>query len=149
MEIERKFLVDIELWNSYKKPIPLAIKQGYLSKNNECTVRVRTKNDSAYVTIKSKTVGISREEFEYEIPISDGNEMLNLFCSKKIEKLRYEIPFAGKIWEVDVFEGKLSPLVIAEIELNSENEVFEKPSFIGLEVSENKDYFNSVLIEKT
>ena len=148
MEIERKFLVNKVLWDAFEKPIPLSIQQGYLSKSKECTVRVRTKNNSAFLTIKGKTIGISREEFEYEIPFSEGQEMLSMLCDKKIEKLRYEVPYKGKTWEIDVFGGKLSPLIIAELELESEEEQFEKPSFIGEDVSDNAEYYNAVLIEK-
>lgn len=148
MEIERKFLVDKDLWDAFKKPAPLSIQQGYLSKSKDCTVRVRTKGSHAFITVKGKTTGISREEFEYEIPFLDGQEMLSLLCDKKIEKLRYEVPYKGKTWEIDVFQGKLVPLIIAELELESEDEFFEKPSFIGEDVSDNAEYYNAVLIDK-
>jgi adenylate cyclase len=146
MEIERKYLVKETEWAHLSKPTPIEIRQGYLSQNVDCTVRVRTKNNKGFVTIKGKNVGISRSEFEYEIPIDEAIEMLDLFAEKQVIKKRYEINFNKKLWEIDVFEGKLAPLILAEIELNSEDETFEIPPFIGQEVSDDPSYYNSNLV---
>lgn len=147
MEIERKFLVHREIWEQQIKPVPKIIKQGYLSTTPECTVRVRTKNDQGFITIKGKTVGISREEFEYEIPIDEATQLLEQFTTKSIFKKRYEIDYKGKTWELDEFEGRHAPLILAEIELNSEDEEFELPSWIAEEVSDDPAYFNSNLVQ--
>lgn len=147
-EIERKFLVDLHKWEVLEKPTPQVIKQGYISTDVEKTVRVRTKNNLAFLTIKGKTEGISRAEFEYEIPLIDAEILLSDFCSKVLYKNRYEIVHAEKMWEIDVFEGKLAPLVLAEIELNSEDELFELPPWIGEEVSHDVNYYNSNLIKQ-
>ncbi len=148
MEIERKFTIDIEKWNLVNKPIPQIIIQSYLSQNPECTVRIRIKNDKGFLTIKGKTIGISRSEFEYEIPLADANQMIETLSEKTLSKDRYNIPFGNHIWEVDVFHGKLEGLIIAEIELSSENETFEKPDWILEDVSDNIEYYNSRLIDK-
>src|SRR5690606_20739925 len=147
-EIERKFLVDIEKWDIFIKPDPIIIRQGYLSTDDLTTIRVRTKNDKGYLTVKGKTIGITREEFEYEIPFNDAVEMLEKFASPYLHKIRYEIMFGSKIWEIDVFQGKLAPLIIAEIELTNEDETFTKPDFISEEVSHLPEYFNSNIIKR-
>jgi len=148
MEIERKFLVNSILWNLVQKPEPQVIKQGYISTQKDCTVRVRIKGDKGYLTIKGVTTGISRAEFEYEISVNEANELLAQFASKYIDKLRYEIIVKGKTWEVDVFGGKLAPLIIAEIELSDENEGFITPDWVMEEVSHDASYYNSNLVER-
>lgn len=148
MEIERKFLVDTNQWESLEKPAPQRIRQGYLSASEGLTVRVRTKGSTGYLTIKGKTTGISREEFEYEIPLQDAEQLLDSFTDRSIDKWRYEIQHAGKTWEVDVFLGALSPLILAEIELSSEDEVFEKPSWVTEDVSLDPQYYNANLINR-
>lgn len=148
MEIERKYLIHQENWDKLKKPKPVSIKQGYISLDPDCTVRVRTKGKKGYLTIKGKTVGVSREEFEYEIPIQEAEKMLALFADKKIIKNRYEIKFKRKTWEVDEFLDALSPLILAEIELKSEDEKFELPDWVSKEVSEDPSYYNSNLINR-
>jgi len=147
-EIERKFLVDKELWADLEKPTPVRIAQGYLSKDPEKTIRVRIKGNKGFLTIKGKTTGITRTEFEYEIPLTDAEELLKSFTDKALFKDRYEIPFAGNVWEVDVFFGKLGGLILAEIELNSEDQSFSKPSWVTADVSTDPAYYNSNLIEK-
>lgn len=141
-EIERKFLVVdnsfLECAESFEE-----ICQGYLSTTPESTVRVRIKGNKAFITVKSKTIGITRGEWEYEIPVNEARELLSL-CSGSIEKTRY---YCGR-WEIDIFHGKLSGLILAEIELNSENEAIKLPSFIDREVTNDKRYFNSVLSEQ-
>lgn len=147
-EIEYKFLVDHELWNALEKPQPELIVQGFLHRSKALTIRVRIKADKGFLTIKGPTKGISRKEFEYEIPLADAQELISEFTDKHIRKNRYLIPFEGKEWEVDVFEGKLDGLILAELEVNSEEEKFIKPNWALEDVSQNPTYFNAVLIEK-
>ena len=148
MEIERKFLVDKTLWKKLLKPSPSRIVQAYLVNSAEKTIRIRIKEKKGYLTIKGPTHGISRAEFEYEIPIKDAEELISTFAEKVIEKFRYEISFKNHLWEVDVFTGKLDGLYLAEIELSSEEEHFELPDWVGEEVSTDPNYYNSNLINK-
>lgn len=148
MEIERKFLVNAALWEQLEKPVPVRIQQAYLSVADSCTVRVRTKGSKGYLTIKGKSVGISRSEYEYEIPLEEANQLIQEFCPKVLSKDRYEISIGAHVWEVDVFQGKLAPLVLAEIELTHEEELFERPEWIDREVSDDVSYFNSKLIQR-
>lgn len=148
MEIEYKFLVDRDIWSKLDKPEPQLIVQGYISKSVESTVRVRIKGGNGFLTIKGKTVGITRSEFEYEIPIEDAESMIDLFTDKHIRKHRYEVTVAGKTWEVDEFHGPLEGLILAELEVESEEEKFETPSWVTKDVSTDSNYFNAVLIDK-
>ncbi len=143
-EIERKFLV---LGNDFKRLAkPVFYKQAYLTVNSLCTVRVRVAGNQGLITIKGKTTGISRPEYEYEIPVTEANELINNFSAfNVIEKYRYCIEFEGNIWEIDEFLGDNSGLVVAEIELNDENQQFVKPQWVGEEVSYDKRYSNSYL----
>jgi len=146
MEIERKFKVLTDDYKHLAKP--LAVAQGYLNSDKNRVVRVRIMDKQAFITIKSANIGISRSEYEYEIPLPDGKEILENLCEKPIiEKNRYKIIFQNKLWEVDEFLGDNQGLVLAEIELNFENEKFDKPDWIGEEVSEDSRYFNSNLIK--
>jgi CYTH domain-containing protein len=147
-EIERKYLVGETILDVVKYLQSKKIRQGYISDLDGKTVRVRTKGDKGYLTIKGKTIGISRDEFEYEIPFDDANQLLTDFCAKVLEKERYELIVGEKKWEVDIFHGKLEGLMIAEIELESEDEAFELPNWIEKEVSSEIQYYNSKLIEK-
>jgi len=147
-EIEYKYLVDTEQWKLLDKPAPELIVQGFISKSVESTVRVRIKGDKAYLTIKGKTVGITRQEFEYEIPVYEAEELLDGFTPKQIRKHRYEIQHAGHIWEVDEFHGPLEGLILAELEVGSEDEKFEFPNWVTEDVSTNPAYYNAVLIDK-
>jgi CYTH domain-containing protein len=142
-EIERKFLVKDDSWRGQDEGV--LIRQGYLSSQKASTVRVRISGQSSFLTVKGKTRHISREEFEYEIPKDDAEAMLNLCQNYIIEKTRYRIEYAGNTWEVDEFRGNNNGLVLAEIELQSENQEFEKPSWIGKEVSFEAKYFNANL----
>jgi adenylate cyclase len=144
-EIERKFLVNHAEWNRTVKPQGKTIIQSYLSTNPEKTIRVRVYGEKGFITVKGKAKGLTRPEFEYEIPLKDAKEMINLFSEVSIEKKRYEIKLDNHIWEVDVFEGNNTGLIIAEIELNSENENFNTPNWITEEVSNDVKYFNSNL----
>lgn len=147
-EIEYKFLVDTEKWGTVAKPKPKRIVQSYLQREKKNTVRVRIKDDKGFLTIKGITVGVTRTEFDYEIPVQDAEDMINEFQLPAIRKNRFEIAFKGHTWEVDVFEGKLSGLILAEIELNSEDEAFEIPDWATENVSDNPAYYNSELISK-
>ncbi|MCE2711329.1 MAG: CYTH domain-containing protein [Cryomorphaceae bacterium] len=147
-EIERKFTVDHEKWALIPKPLPQRIVQGYLVREPEKTIRIRTKGSKGYLTIKGKTTGISREEFEYEIPFSEAEQLLTHFAEKVLIKDRFEIKLEQHLWDVDVFHGKLEGLIIAELELQREDETFSIPEWIKEDVSDNPNYYNSNLIDK-
>lgn len=146
-EIERKYLVNHEKWNSLKKEEGILLKQGYIHSSIEKTIRVRISNGKGYLTIKGATVEISRSEFEYEIPENEANELLNQFAENEIKKFRYAIKLGNHTWEVDVFLGENEGLIIAEVELQSEDEELELPDWVGTEVSLDSRYFNANLIE--
>ena len=145
-EIERKFLV---LGSDWKNLAPgIYYKQGYLSTDPECTVRVRIEGTVAKLTVKGKNDGITRLEFERPITLSAAKELFASIDPKTVvEKISRKIPFQGKLWEVDEFLGKNEGLTLAEIELQSLDEVFLKPSWIGKEVSDDPRYFNSYLAD--
>lgn len=142
-EIERKFLVDIEKWNPQGKGIK--ITQGYLSVDSERTVRVRIANEKSFLTIKGKSIGISRTELEYEIPLDDAGILMQMCLDIPIEKIRYKDKVNGLLWEVDAFEGENRGLVLAEIELENEEQEVELPAWILEEVSHDHRFFNSWL----
>jgi adenylate cyclase len=144
-EIERKFLVDHEKWEKVKKPAGLPYRQGYMLVNDKQTIRVRVSDKKAHLNFKNKVSGVSRKEYEYEIPLKDGLEILSAFTASGTEKMRYEIPFKGKIWEVDVFSGDNEGLIVAEIELKSEDEQFQKPDWVTMEVTHDGRYTNASL----
>ena len=142
-EIERKFIVD-----PAKLPdnlIGIDYQQGYLSINDAGVTRIRIINDKAVLTIKSKTVEISRDEFEYDIPYKDALRLINLSQGEVIHKTRSVIEYENKTWEVDEFHGKNKGLWLAEIELTDEKEDFIKPNWVMEEVSKDKKYYNSYL----
>jgi len=144
LEIERKFLVIDDSW----KPQVVrshVLKQGYLASSPGPTVRIRTSDESAFLTIKGKTIGFSRVEFEYEVPMEEALDLLKLSANTPIEKTRNIIKADGHVWEIDVFEGANQGLVLAEVELRSEDEQVVLPSWIGSEVSHDSRYFNSYL----
>ncbi|RYY38547.1 MAG: CYTH domain-containing protein [Chitinophagaceae bacterium] len=145
VEIERKFLVDKSAWESYPKDKPHYLRQGYLFKDLIKTARVRVSDETGYLTIKGKTIGISRAEYEFEIPREEAEELLTQFCETVIMKHRFIIPFAEKLWEVDVFLGDNEGLIVAEIELVDEGETFTLPPFITTEVTGTRKYYNSQL----
>lgn len=145
-EIERKFLVNKEIWEKLTKPKPSFIKQGYLSKNDKGVVRIRIKGEHAFLTIKSVNHGVERYEFEYEVPMHEAELMFDLFCDKYIEKYRFEIEVGGKIWEVDEFIMPQQNFILAEIELKHSAEKFILPNWIEKEVSEEPIYFNSNML---
>ena len=146
IEIERKYTVN-EHVQEFIKTLSDGeeICQGYLNAAPERTVRVRIKGRKAYLTIKGKNEGISRLEFEYEIPLEDARQLLLICEPYCIEKIRYTFSLDNLIWELDVFKGRLEGLIIAEIELNDENEVIKLPDWIEKEVSHDPRYYNSNL----
>ena len=144
-EIERKFLVDAEKISAVKFSDGETIAQGYLSTAPNKTVRVRLKNNRGYLTIKSATVGISRQEFEYEIPAADAEELLKLCGTNVLKKIRRKIFHGGHVWEVDFFGGRHAGLILAEVELNSPDEAVDLPLWVAREVSDDPNYFNSQL----
>ncbi len=147
VEIERKFLLSGDGWMKLGEPV--FFKQGYLSSNKERVVRVRIEGDRAVLTIKGASRGATRGEWEYEIPVADAIELLDGLCEQPlIEKFRRRIPFAGNVWEVDEFLGVNAGLVVAEIELQSEDQQFDKPDWIGAEVTDDLRYLNSNLIKQ-
>lgn len=143
LEIERKFLLKNEDWRSLGVPVHYA--QGYLVADGERTVRVRVAGSKGFLTIKGQTQGFSRKEFEYEVPVDEALEMLKLCSIPMVEKYRTKVLFDDKIWEVDEFEGDNKGLIMAEIELKSEDESFAIPPWIGLEVTGDIRYYNSFL----
>ncbi|MCR5833126.1 MAG: CYTH domain-containing protein [Selenomonadaceae bacterium] len=143
-EIERKFLVDAEKIRGVKFSEEINITQGYLSRVP--VVRIRLTDNRAMLTIKSATVGITRSEFEYEIPQADAEQLLQLCGEDVLKKCRRKIFHGGYLWEVDFFGGKLEGLILAEVELKSADENVELPDWILREVSNDSRYFNSNLI---
>ena len=144
-EIERKFLVQAS-WQPQDEGIKIA--QGYLSTVPERTVRVRIKGDKGYLTIKGKNQGISRAEFEYEIPIGDAEELLKLAEQPILSKTRYLEQHGNRLWEIDVFAGENQGLVVAEVELPDEQAEVSRPDWLGQEVSGDVRYYNANLIKK-
>lgn len=145
VEIERKFLVVNDAWRDTAHAAQ-HLRQGYLNNETRCSVRVRTSADRAWLNIKSATIGAQRQEFEYEIPISDAHKMLDTLCRKPlIEKVRYHVDAGRHTWEIDVFEGDNAGLMVAEIELDHPVEAFERPSWLGEEVTHDVRYYNTSL----
>lgn len=146
VEIERKFLVRELGFLAGLEGIPY--RQGYLSTEVDRTVRIRRAGPHAYITIKGRSVGATRAEFEYEIPLADAEAMLALCIPPVIEKVRHRVGFAGLVWEVDVFGGVNDGLVVAEVELPSEETMVDLPPWVGDEVTGDPRYFNANLIAK-
>lgn len=144
-EIERKFLVKSLEWKEQTEGI--LYRQGYLSSLKERTVRIRTINEKAFITIKGITVGVSRLEFEYEIPFADAKQILNELVEKPIiEKYRYKLKQGDLMWEIDEFLGENEGLIVAEVELKDAQQTFVKPAWLGEEVSSDPRYYNSNLV---
>ncbi len=144
-EIERKFLVRSQEFKAFSEGI--LYKQGYLHSDSQKVIRIRVYRDEAYITIKSKVTGISRLEYEYPIPAGDANEILDKLCRKPfIEKYRYTCEYKGFTWEIDEFCGENQGLIIAEIELQREDQAFERPEWVGEEVTGDSRYYNSSLV---
>ncbi|HBA08280.1 MAG TPA: adenylate cyclase [Methylotenera mobilis] len=144
LEIERKFLV---IGNEWQLAAGVKFSQGYLNRDKNRTVRVRIANNRGFLTIKGATNGATRAEFEYEIPIADAENLLDLCERPIIQKIRHIFHYKGFKWEVDEFQGDNMGLVVAEIELQSEDQLFEQPSWIGKEVTDDPRYYNANLTQ--
>ncbi len=142
IEIERKFLVNSKDW---KISEPVQIRQGYLNRDPDRTVRIRAAGNQAWITVKGRTIGSVRSEFEYPIPLDDADALLLLCERPLLEKRRYHFEHDGRTWEVDEFLGANEGLVVAEIELDTPDAEFSMPSWIGIEVTNDSRYFNSNL----
>ncbi|MCH5225191.1 MAG: CYTH domain-containing protein [Muribaculaceae bacterium] len=143
-EIEHKYLV---VNDTYKEMATgqVEIRQGYLNRNPDRTVRVRTLGTKGFLTVKSRNHGEKRLEFEYEIPYHDAEEILKLAEPGVVEKTRYIVPFEGLIWEVDEFHGSLEGVTVAEVELPDTGHIYKKPPFIGEDITGDPNYYNSNL----
>lgn len=146
LEIERKFLVKKELWDLQSKPEGMPVIQGYLSKSAKQTVRIRILDDEGFITLKGPFHAGIRNEFEYPVPADDVYEMFSLFDPPHVEKIRYRVIHQGKRWEVDEFKGKNAGLFLAEIELTDPGETFERPEWLGEEVTGDPRYLNENLV---
>ena len=143
-EIERKFLVRDSSWQDQAyRSTPM--RQGYLVSDEIRSVRVRIAGDKAQINIKSGTLGVSRSEFEYAIPLDDAREILAALCGAKVEKVRHLVRYGGLVWEIDVFEGDNAGLVVAEVELDAADQAIDMPPWAGQDVSEDLRYYNSEL----
>lgn len=146
IEIERKFLVDPR--GSWRSAPATRFRQGYLSTAKERTVRVRTAGEKGYLTIKGITRGATRLEYEYSIPLADAEQLLDELCERPlIEKDRYKLDHQGLTWEVDEFFGDNQGLILAEVELSSEDQVFARPEWVRDEVTQDPRYYNANLIK--
>lgn len=146
IEIEKKYLIHKELWNKEKPFKSVLIRQAYLLTDIQKTIRVRVTDTKGFLTVKGATTGISRQEFEYEIPVDDAQQLIDNFTTSLVEKIRHYINYDNKLWEVDEFKGDNDGLYVAEIELTSEDENYELPKWIAEEVTNDKRYSNSNLI---
>jgi adenylate cyclase len=146
VEIERKFLVSDESWRAVVSRTT-RIKQGYLCTEPGRSVRVRIRDDEAWITVKGSRRGIARAEFENPVPISDALEMLEMTVAA-VEKRRHQVSHGGHVWEIDEFDGLNAPLIVAEVELAAIDEAFEHPSWLGQDVSDDPAYSNSELAQK-
>jgi len=144
VEIERKFLVTGDAWRA--GAIGTSFRQGYLPSAPGCSVRVRVADDQAWLALKGDTHGLSRAEYEYRIPVDEAVEIMHILCRQPlIEKTRYLVDYHGMTWEVDVFAGANDGLVVAEIELDSETQAFDRPDWLGTEVTGDPRYYNACL----
>lgn len=143
-EIERKFLVDLSLLDL---PKGIRIVQGYIPTQGKTVVRVRIKGEQAFLTIKGQNQGAVRSEFEYAVPLDDANQMIDELCEKPlIDKTRYNIPYGDHLWELDIFAGENTGLVVAEVEMSSEDETVDLPEWVTQEVTGDAKYYNSNLL---
>jgi adenylate cyclase len=147
IEIERKFLVTSEGWRPRSEDKPRVFRQAYLALSERAVVRVRLDetNATAWLCVKERKIGASRGEFEYPVPLADGRALLKLATGHVIEKQRFLVPHNGHVWEVDEFDGANAGLVVAEIELEHEDEAFSRPAWLGEEVTGEERYYNASL----
>ncbi len=147
IEIEKKFLLANDNWRQ-QVHTSVQFRQGYLVGSDKSSVRIRIEGDKSNLNIKGATLGVRRQEFEYPIPMDDANELLSTLCDEPlIEKTRHYVLSGEHTWEIDEFSGDNQGLIVAEIELGHENEEFESHDWLGDEVSEDKRYYNSMLIK--
>lgn len=148
VEIERKFLVAGDGWRGGVKRSS-ELRQAYLRRGGRASVRVRIRDGvRATLTIKSASAGPTRDEFEYEIPVVDADRMMTLRDGAAIEKTRHDVPIGPHVWEIDVFSGDNDGLVVAEIELDRVDAPFERPDWLGAEVTDDRRYYNSALVSR-
>ena len=147
VEIERKFLLSSNTWRELVDA-QYRIRQGYMGEIDKASVRIRVQGDKANINIKSATLSMRRMEYEYDIPLNEAEEMLEQLCKQpQVDKTRFIVEQGKHKWEIDEFYGDNQGLIVAEIELNYENETFEKPEWIGEEVTEDPRYYNVNLIK--
>ncbi|MDO1445260.1 CYTH domain-containing protein [Rhodocytophaga aerolata] len=147
LEIEKKFLIKDDSWKN-QLTTGVYYRQGYISSHPDRVVRIRTIENMAYLTIKGKTMGAVRSEYEYEIPYEEAIEMLTQLCEKPlIEKIRYKLMYNNLLWEIDEFEAENKGLVVAEVELEDEFQPIDLPPWIGEEVTMQPKYYNASLIK--
>lgn len=145
IEIERKFRVTSDDWRKAASDSRRLV-QGYLNDPGRCSIRVRLTEEDAELNIKAAVVGMARKEYEYPIPMAEAEAMLDDFCThERIEKIRYRVMNAGHMWEVDEFLGANAGLIIAEIELDDPDEAFERPAWVGTEVTDEQSFYNHSL----
>ena len=147
-EIERKFLLLNDAWRALvTRSIPM--RQGYLGGGGEVSIRVRVEGEEARLNLKSATLGVSRDEFEFPLPLRGALEVLARFCGQRcVKKTRHLVPLGKHVWEIDEFEGANAGLIVAEIELTAEDETFERPAWLGREVSAEPRYYNVCLLDE-
>lgn len=145
LEIERKFLIHKNKWSRITKTQGVFLHQGYLLTDPEKTIRIRISDKLGYLTIKGIAIGAIRKEYEYAIPKNEAKELLDTFSVASLTKIRYDIEYYGKLWQVDEFQGDNTGLIVAEIELKNEKESFDVPDWIGEEITGSKKYYNSNL----
>ena len=145
VEIEHKFLVRDERWRREVER-SVRMRQGYLTSDARCSVRVRVAGEQGHLNVKSGTLGIQRSEYEYPIPLAEAEEMLDTLCEQPLlEKTRHFVRFGGHLWEIDEFEGDNAGLIVAEVELSRIDEPFDQPDWLGADVSHDIRYYNSQL----
>lgn len=144
IEIERRFLLKDDSWRA-EAGEPEMMRQGYLSVDKKCTIRVRIIGRKAWLTLKGYISDTTRSEFEYEIPITHAEQMMQTMCPFKLEKHRYKIEYRGFMFEIDEYFGDNAPLVVAELELPGEGVPFEKPDWLGEEITSNGKFTNAYL----
>jgi adenylate cyclase len=143
IEIERKFLLAGDGWRASVER-SLRMVQGYLG-GDRCSVRVRIEGAEARLNIKSRTLGAVRTEYEYPLPVADAEDMLARFCPERVEKIRHYVQHGGRLWEIDEFAGRNAGLVVAELELGAVDEAYERPAWLGREVTDDPRYYNTAL----
>ncbi|HYW77330.1 MAG TPA: CYTH domain-containing protein [Gammaproteobacteria bacterium] len=145
-EIERKFLVKNDTWREQVRGAPQPLRQGYLALTERAVIRVRTAGDEqAWIGVKEHRIGRAHGEYEYTVPVEEAREMLALCSGSLIEKTRFRIPQGRHVWEVDEFGGDNTGLVLAEIELDTVDDHFDRPAWVGIEVTDDRRFYNAAL----